>query len=177
MLFALRCERAAWFAQKGLRVLLGVSAQTVSRMIQSLVEDGFLVKRVVATDRRRRELAFTDQGRERMGRAVGQVVLGGLGNHVAGRALTDQGWPSSPAKRAEAHDEFAADLDLIRFGFRDNAFFEYAREKNEEPGPIYACFRPEYLVVEDSTPDLTTLDDDPDDADKPAGRQAQQPTS
>ena len=88
MLFALRCERVTWFPQRGLKVLLGVSAQTISRMIRSLVACGFLLQRVVAEDRRRRVLAFTEHGKEMMGRAVGEIVLGGLGTHVAGRALT-----------------------------------------------------------------------------------------
>ncbi|MDB4995663.1 MAG: MarR family, partial [Myxococcaceae bacterium] len=62
MLSAIQSERVEWFPQRGLRELLGVSAQTISRMIRSLVERGFLVKRVMVEDRRRRELAFTRAG-------------------------------------------------------------------------------------------------------------------
>lgn len=162
MLFALRCERVTWFPQKGMRVLLGVSAQTVSRMIKSLVACGFLLQRVVDEDRRRRVLAFTEHGKEMMGRAVGEIVLGGLGTHVAGRALTDTGWPCSRTQRAAAVEQFDGLLRELRFGLRDNSFFEYAPE-NEEPKSVYACFWPEYLdPYEDSTPDLTSMDPNDD---------------
>jgi DNA-binding MarR family transcriptional regulator len=159
MLFAIRCERVTWFPQRGLRVLLGVSAQTVSRMIQSLVACGFLLQRVVEGDRRRRELAFTEHGTELMGRAVGEIVLGGLGTHVAGRALTDQGWPCPRAVRATAIEEFDGIVGRLRFGLRDSAFFTYECA-NQEPRPVYHCFERDYLDDDDSTPDLTSLDED-----------------
>jgi hypothetical protein len=128
-------------------------------MIQSLVELGLILQRAVAGDRRRRELAFTERGKEVMRRAVGELVLGGLGTHVAGRALTDIGWPASPALRAEAIVEADELFKQLRWGLRDLAFFEYEPE-NQEPAPVMPDFMPEYLHVEDSTPDLTTLDDE-----------------
>ena len=54
MLMALKSERVEWFPQRGLRVLLGITAQTISRMVRSLVACGVLVQRVVQEDRRRR---------------------------------------------------------------------------------------------------------------------------
>jgi DNA-binding MarR family transcriptional regulator len=157
MLFAIKCERVTWFPQRGLRVLLGVSAQTISRMIQSLVACGLILQRVVAGDRRRRELAFTEEGKEVMRRAVGEIVLGGLGTHVAGRALTDHGWPASHATRAAAIEEAERLFDRLRCGLLDTAFFSYEPE-DQEPEPALRKFNPDYLDYEDSTPDLTSLD-------------------
>ena len=159
MLFAIQCERLTWFPQKALRMLLGVSAQTISRMIQSLMKGGLLLKRVMEEDRRRRELAFTEECKEVMRRAVGEMVLGGLGKHVAGRALTDQGWPTSLEKRHEAIEEAVALFGRLRWGLRDTAFFDYEPE-NQKPPPFLPGFKPEYLHCEDSTPDLTQLDED-----------------
>ena len=159
MLFAIKCERVAWFPQRGLRELLGISAQTISRMIKSLVACEYLVQRVVPEDRRRRVLAFTELGKEKVGRAFCDVVQAGLGAHVAGRALTDQGWPMPAALRAEQVQKFDQMLDQLRWGLNDNALFAYWPE-NQEPMPVYSG-NIAFDDYQDSTPDLTTLDDDP----------------
>jgi DNA-binding MarR family transcriptional regulator len=160
MLSAIAAEKVTWFPQRGLRELLGISAQTISRMLKSLVACGFIVKRVMEADRRRRELAFTRAGKEMFLRAFGTLVEGGLATHVAGRALTDLGWPSTPAERAAAIDKFYG-LAELRFGLRDTALFDYSPE-NEMPPPIYerALKQGAMLPYQDSTPDLMDLDDD-----------------
>ena len=157
LLFAMRSEGVSWFPQKGLKVLMGVSAQNVSRMIRSLVKCGVLLQRVVPEDRRRRVLAFTEHGKAMMGRAVGEVVLSGLGTHVAGRALTDLGWPCKREERHAAVEHFHGLLNELRCGLRDRAIFEYQPEDGE-PEPVYFDFWHASLDVEDSTPDLTAMD-------------------
>ena len=162
MLFAMRSEGVHWFPQKGLKVLMGVSAQNVSRMIKSLVACGFLLQRVVEEDRRRRILAFTEHGKKMMGLAVGEVVLGGLGTHVAGRALTDLGWPSTAEKRAAAIAQFNAVVSEFRFGLLDTALFDYSPD-NVQPPPVYDTVDHVLAAAcQDSTPDLMDLDDDDD---------------
>jgi DNA-binding MarR family transcriptional regulator len=176
MLFAIHCERLTWFPQKALRVLLGVSAQTISRMIQSLMKSGLLLKRVMVDDRRRRELAFTEECKEVMRRAVGEIVLGGLGTHVAGRALTDQGWPASLQTRRAAVAEADELFNRLRHGLLDNAFFSYDPE-NGEPEPALPKFLPAYHDCKDSTPDLTTLDHREDEEEEACLREPERPSA
>ena len=160
MLSAIQSEQRAWFPQRGLRELLGVSAQTISRMIQSLVERGFLVKRVMEADRRRRELAFTRAGKVRFSNAFTVIVEAGLGTHVAGRALTETGWPSTSEKREGAIAHFNAVASELRFGLLDTALFDYSPDK-EQPPPVYDTVDHTMAAAyRDSTPDLMDLDDD-----------------
>jgi DNA-binding MarR family transcriptional regulator len=160
MLSAIQSEQQDWFPQRGLRELLGVSAQTISRMIQSLVERGFLVKRVMEADRRRRELAFTRAGKARFSNAFTVIVEAGLGTHVAARALTDPGWPSTPEKRAAAIAQFNSIVSEFRFGLLDTALFDYSPE-NAVPAPVYDTVDHAMAAAyQDSTPDLMDLDDD-----------------
>jgi DNA-binding MarR family transcriptional regulator len=136
MLAAIRSEERQWFPQRGLRELLGVTAQTISRMLKSLIERGFLVKRVMEEDRRRRELAFTRAGKVRFSNAFKVIVEAGLATHVAARAVTDMGWPSTPEKRAAAIVQFKAVVDEFRYGLLDTALFDYS-PVNAQPPPIY----------------------------------------
>ena len=160
MLSAIQSEQREWFPQRGLRELLGVTAQTISRMIKSLVQRGFLVKRVMEADRRRRELAFTRAGKARFSNAFSVIVEAGLGTHVAGRAMTDVGWPSTPEKRAAAIARFHAVATELRFGLLDTALFDYTPE-NELPAPFYDTVDHAMAATfQDSTPDLMDLDDD-----------------
>jgi DNA-binding MarR family transcriptional regulator len=160
MLSAIRSEQREWFPQRGLRELLGVTAQTISRMLKSLIERGFLVKRVMEEDRRRRELAFTRAGRARFSNAFNVIVEAGLGTHVAERALTDAGWPSSAEKRAAALVEFKAVVDEFRYGLLDTALFDYSPDK-AQPAPIYYTVNhAEAAAYLDSTPDLMDLDNE-----------------
>ena len=161
MLSAIQSEQREWFPQRGLRELLGVSAQTISRMLRSLVERGFLVKRVVEADRRRRELAFTRAGKARFSSAFTVIVEAGLGTHVAGRALTDLGWPSTPEKRAAAIAQFKAVVDEFRYGLLDTALFDYSPD-DTPPAPIFYTVNhgAAAATYQDSTPDLMDLDDD-----------------
>jgi DNA-binding MarR family transcriptional regulator len=159
MLSAIACEQEDWFPQRALRELLGITAQTISRMVHSLIDCGFLVQRVVQGDRRRRELAFTGSGREIFRRAFGKIVEGSLASHVVGRALTDLAWPTTKMARAQAIDEFECVMHRLRYGLRDDALFEYAPE-NQQPSPVYRGFDLEGLSYVDSTPDLFELDED-----------------
>ncbi|MDB4997048.1 MAG: hypothetical protein JWM74_4480, partial [Myxococcaceae bacterium] len=137
-------------------------AQTISRMIRSLVERGFLVKRVMVEDRRRRELAFTRAGKARFSNAFSVIVEAGLGTHVAARALTDPGWPSTPEKRAAAIAQFNAVVSEFRFGLLDTALFDYSPE-DALPAPVYDTVNHTMVAAyQDSTPDLMDLDDDDD---------------
>jgi DNA-binding MarR family transcriptional regulator len=160
MLAAIQSENADWFPQRGLRALLGVTAQTISRMIRSLVQRGFLVQRVVAADRRRRELAFTRAGKARFSNAFSVIVEAGLGTHVAGRALTDLGWPSTPEQWAAAIAQFNGVVNEFRFGLVDTALFDYSPDDAQPPPTYYTVNHAMAAAYQDSTPDLMDLDDD-----------------
>ena len=164
MLSAIRSEQREWFPQRGLRELLGVTAQTISRMIRSLVQRGFLVQRVMEEDRRRRELAFTRAGKARFSNAFTVIVEAGLATHVAGRAVTDLGWPSTPEKRAAAIAQFNAVVGEFRFGLLDTALFDYSPD-NTQPSPVYDTVNHAMAAYQDSTPDLMDLCDDDADHD------------
>jgi DNA-binding MarR family transcriptional regulator len=161
MLSAIESEQLTWFPQRWLRELLDVTAQTISRMLKSLVASGFIVKRVMEEDRRRREIAFTKSGKERFLRAFDRLVKQGLGAHAAGRALTDLGWPTTLERRTAALAQFEPTLGEFRFGLRDMALFDYSPD-NTLPAPIYRSVN-HAMEYQDSTPDLLALDDDDDD--------------
>src|SRR5436309_4765514 len=61
--------------QSYIRRALGVSAATVSRMLKSLEELGFVVRRPHSCDKREREVAFTEEGRRRFEAAVSALFV------------------------------------------------------------------------------------------------------
>lgn len=159
LLQAMKSERSFWFPQCALRELLGITAQTISRTIKSLVACGFLVQRVVEEDKRRRELSFTAYGRRMFRCAFGNLVKAGLATHIVGRALTDEAWPTTLAARTIAIASFDQTLSGFRLGLRDMSIFDYS-SRDEQPPSVNPMLRNNAAEDRDSTPNLCTLDDD-----------------
>jgi DNA-binding MarR family transcriptional regulator len=140
MLFAVKCQRRAWFPQRKLRELLGVGASTISRKIESLVAKGFLKKRCVEGDRRRNEIALTKHAKRTVRCMFDNLIKSGLARRIVGHMLEDSpdSAPTSEADITRAIDEFLARMTLFRMNIEDMACFDYAHGLEREcqmPGP------------------------------------------
>ena len=127
MLFAIRCERQFWFPQRKLRELLGVCASAISRMIDSLVEIGFLVRRRVEGDKRRRELKITKHGKRTLRCMFGHIIKSGLARRIVGHALGDDpdyGW-TTDQRITEAIEGFGSVIAYLKLNLEDEACFDY----------------------------------------------------
>jgi DNA-binding MarR family transcriptional regulator len=127
MIYAIRCQRQYWFRQRRLRELLGVCASTISRMIDSLIEIGFLVKRRVPTDKRCCELRITKHGKRTLRCMFGNLIKSGLARQVVGHALADDpdSAPTNDAKIARAVDDFEMTMAYFKLNLEDTACFDY----------------------------------------------------
>jgi DNA-binding MarR family transcriptional regulator len=84
-------ERAG-VRQSSLRRALGVSAPTVSRMLVSLEELGFLRRRRSRWDRRQRVVLLTDAGRRCIRKAIRRFIHGGAAQLAVDSALCRTSW-------------------------------------------------------------------------------------
>jgi DNA-binding MarR family transcriptional regulator len=127
MLYAIRCQRRFWFPQRALRKLLGVCASAISRMIDSLVETGFLVRRRVEGDRRLRELKITKHGKRTLRCMFGNIIKSGLARQVVGHALADDpdDVSTSDAKISEYVERFETTMAYLKLNLGDEACFDY----------------------------------------------------
>jgi DNA-binding MarR family transcriptional regulator len=127
MLFAIKCQRQAWFPQRTLRELLGVCASTISRMIDSLVELGFLVRRRVEGDKRRRELGITSHGKRTLRCMFGNIIRSGLARRIVGHALADDpdGDPTNHAKITRYIRAFEVTMAYLLLNLENPAWFDY----------------------------------------------------
>jgi DNA-binding MarR family transcriptional regulator len=137
LMFAIKCERQAWYSQRMLRDLLGVAASTLSRMIDALVKRGFLRKRRKPLDRRRNELRLTLFGKRALGCAYRSFVKSGFADYVLGRALTDSfdGDIVSDEERAAALGSAADVLRIMRLNLENDARFDYD-DTGRQPRPV-----------------------------------------
>jgi DNA-binding MarR family transcriptional regulator len=138
MLYAIRCQRQFWFPQRKLRELLGVGASTISRMIDSLVEIGFLVRRRVATDRRRRELKITKHGKRTLRCMFDNLIKSGLARRIVGHALADNpdAVKTSDQKITERVEELETIMAYLKLNLEDEAYFDYgAAGECAQPSP------------------------------------------
>jgi DNA-binding MarR family transcriptional regulator len=117
-------ERKLGCTQRELRSILGVTAATVSRMLDSLEELGLIHRTRATNDRRQRWLTLTDLGIARLRKATRRLVRSGAVQLAVDSALTDN----------HAHDEGRClhEMDLaetilnrIRRAFRDVATLYY----------------------------------------------------
>jgi DNA-binding MarR family transcriptional regulator len=137
LMFAIKCERQAWYSQRTLRDLLGVAASTLSRMIDALVKRGFLRRRRKPGDRRRNELRLTLFGKRALGCAYRSFVKSGFADYVFGRALTDSfdGDIVSDEERAAALGSAANVLRILRLNLGNDARFDYD-DTGCQPRPV-----------------------------------------
>ena len=151
MLFAIRCERRFWFPQRRLRELLGVCASTISRMIDSLVRIGFLVKRRIETDKRCCELHITKHGKRTLRCMFGNLIKSGLARQVVGHALADDpdSAPSSDAKIARSVEDFEMTMAFFKMNLEDPACFDYglAGEYAHPPPAHFPNLTPEEALI------------------------------
>jgi DNA-binding MarR family transcriptional regulator len=127
MLFAIRCQRQFWFPQRRLRELLGVGASTISRMIDSLVDLGFLVRRRLEGDKRRRELKITKHGKRTLRCMFSNLIKSGLARLVVGHALANDpdDAPTTDSKITRAIEAFEHVTAYLRLNLEDSACFDY----------------------------------------------------
>ena len=144
MMFAVRCQRVAWFPQRKLRELLGVCASTISRMIDSLVDKGFLVKRSVGGDARRNEISLTKHGKRTVRCMFDNLIKSGLARRVVGHLLADD--PDSKTTDADItriHEQFLGRMSVLRMNLEDLACFDYGY------GPDNECRMPKATEIVD----------------------------
>ena len=136
LMTAIKCQREIWFSQRTLRDLLGIAPSTLTRMIDALVECGFLLRRRDPEDGRYNQLRITLAGRRALAYTFRTYVKCGYADYVFGRGLTD----SIDGSIASLHDrEVALDvaqdaLHPINLNFGREAFFEYRSRR--QPGPV-----------------------------------------
>ncbi|MDB4996244.1 MAG: DNA-binding transcriptional regulator, MarR family [Myxococcaceae bacterium] len=143
MLYAIRCQRQFWFPQRRLRELLGVCASTISRMIDSLVEIGFLVRRPIATDRRCRELKITKHGKRTLRCMFGNIIKTGLARLIVGHALADNpdAVATTDAEITKQIRDFSLTMAFLKLNLEDEAQFDYASAgERAQPGPTRICY-------------------------------------
>jgi DNA-binding MarR family transcriptional regulator len=136
-MFAIKCQRQIWYSQRELRDLLGIAASTLSRMIDALVDCGYLLRRRDPEDGRRNQLRLTLIGRRAVAYSFRTFVKSGLAELVFGRGLTDSldGSIASIEDQGEAMFQAEGALHTIHLNFgKREAYFEYA--DREQPRPI-----------------------------------------
>ena len=74
-------------AQSTIQYLLGVSAPTVSRMLKSLEQLGFVARSRMTDDGRRQLVELTRLGLQRIREALSSLVASGVADRMAARAL------------------------------------------------------------------------------------------
>ena len=115
-----------WFGctQRDLRVTLGVSGATVSRMLRSLEQLGLVVRTRGLTDRRQRSIRLTEQGVARLRKATRRLMRSGAIQLAVDCALTENR-PHDEGRCLHEMDLAETILDRIRRAFRDVATLYY----------------------------------------------------
>ncbi len=102
--------------QSLVRRALGVCAPTVSRMLKSLEELGFVVRKRVDYDKREIDVGLTEEGLRRFNEAVSALLLSGdMDRSFQGAVASD--WSHREEHAAQALER----LDAIRTAFHDTA--------------------------------------------------------
>jgi DNA-binding MarR family transcriptional regulator len=118
--------------QRSLREALGVSAATVSRMLQSLEGLGLLEREWSDVDRRQRCITLTKEGRRRIRTAVRCFVRSGYAQlAVDGALCPDQCFDRSVCERASSACDHA--LRLFREAYGDVATTNYPNAHEDCP--------------------------------------------
>ena len=124
MLTAIEQQQARPILQSELRLVLGVSRATVSRMLHSIEELGLVLRRKSPHDARQREISLTRKGLIALKRAVLWLVRTGAARFALESALVPK-WYSESACFLEVSALDDA-LSRLRYGFRDRATLYYA---------------------------------------------------
>ena len=104
--------------QSWIRRALGVTAATVSRMLKSLEEIGFVVRKEYSCDKRERLVGLTEEGRRRFDAAVSELIVSGaMDLSFAGAVTSTPDWPEREEQAAQALER----IDSVREAFRDVA--------------------------------------------------------
>lgn len=111
-----------YIAQSALRRVLGVSGATISRMLKSLRELGWVDSFPDEDDRRRRFVALTERG-EAVYKATRRHVIGDGVGALAIESVIEHSWP--PKAPARAVRNLMLPIDCIRRGFGDEATLRY----------------------------------------------------
>jgi DNA-binding MarR family transcriptional regulator len=123
MLYIVVKERSMML-QRDLQRALGVAAATVSRMLKSLEQLGFVERTVMEEDHRRRYVALTKAGRLRVLKAARLLIHSGNIPLMVDSALSPDRWYDAAACR-RVRDELGRSLHLLRHAYRDVATRHY----------------------------------------------------
>jgi len=126
LLYALMQRRDGMF-QTPLRRTLGVSGATVSRMLDALEDLGLVERRKDPIDRRRKLVALTALGRERITGAHKDLTRSGWAQLAVDSALGAEG-RRTPWHHGACVEEMARLNDLLgafRHAFRDTGSLDY----------------------------------------------------
>jgi DNA-binding MarR family transcriptional regulator len=118
------CDPMVTLWQSEVRVSLGVSAQVVSRMLQSLEELGLVTRRRSAIDRRQRDVELTPKGRSRIRFAIWSIIRSGQAKLAVELAIGGERWFDESHVLMNA-DRFDSALTSVRVCFRDTATLYY----------------------------------------------------
>jgi DNA-binding MarR family transcriptional regulator len=110
--------------QRDLRAMLGVTAPTISRMLQSLEDLGLIKRRRAIGDRRLLHVTLTAAGLSRLRRATAAFIGSGAAQLAVDCALTD-GHAHDEARCMIQMDLAESILRRIRDAFRDVADLYY----------------------------------------------------
>jgi DNA-binding MarR family transcriptional regulator len=136
LMFAIKCERQIWYSQRRLRDLLGIAASTVSRMVDALVELGFLERRQDPEDGRCNQLRLTLTGRRAVALTFRTFVKNGFAEYAFGRAMTDSldGYIAPVDVQDAALHETASALHTTYLNIGKDAYFHYVAKC--QPCPV-----------------------------------------
>ncbi len=136
LLSAIKSQRQIWYPQRTLQHLLGIAASTLSRMVDGLVERGYLRRERDPEDGRRNMLRVTFLGKRAHAHAFRTYVKSGFAEYVFGRGLTDSldGYIAPLEKRTMALHDAQQRLHPIHLNFGKEAYFDY--DGNLQPRPV-----------------------------------------
>ena len=121
----LNCLRGSgWMQQRHFRRLLGVTAQTISRMLRSLERLGLIVRQRSSGDRRQLIVELTEKGRTRLWRANESILINGPVRLAFDIALGRERWFDDLTCLIET-ENLQSMLIRIRHTFGDVADLQY----------------------------------------------------
>ncbi len=124
LLYALIRSGSQGALQNDVRRALGVSAPTVSRMLGSLEDLGWVRRRRSRADRRMRYVFLTSEGRRRIREAIEIFIRAGHVQLAVDSALCPDRWDDRAAC-LDAMDACESTLGRLRGAYRDFATLRY----------------------------------------------------
>jgi len=141
LLHALKFRRAYGMSQKYLTRVLGVTGATVSRMLLSLEELGFVRREVCRGDRRCKDVWITSEGFARLQSAYDKVVKPGWVQFAVAWVLGTRAHASLLGARYCVEEMVEIDRHLwsLRRGFADTGSLGYPRSSSSRASYEYTC--------------------------------------